>query len=63
MRNTPARRVEENDVHEEIPPKVEKVPQGAQGDQFPIGGQGNDDLVVSVELSNRDIREALLALA
>ena len=43
MRRTPTRRVEENDVNEEIPPQVEKFP---QGDQVPIGGQGNDFLVV-----------------
>ena len=29
-RKTPARRVEDNDVHEKIPPHVEKVPQGDQ---------------------------------
>ena len=67
---TPARRVEENDVTEEIPPQVEqveKIPQGAQvppqGDQVLIVEGGNDILVVPPELSNRDIREALLDLA
>ncbi|TMX04681.1 hypothetical protein EJD97_005864 [Solanum chilense] len=30
---TPARKVEENDVNDEIPPRVEKFP---QGDQVPI---------------------------
>ena len=32
-RRTPTRRVEENDVNEEIPPQVEQNP---QGDQVPI---------------------------
>ena len=57
-RRTSARRVEENEVQEEIPlevEEVEQVPQGAQGDQVPIVGEVNDP----PELSNRDIREAL----
>ena len=33
MRKTSTRRVEENDVHEEIPPQVEQV---TQGDKVPI---------------------------
>ena len=43
-RRTPATRVEENEVQEEIPDKVEEleqapqVSQGAQGDQVPIVG-------------------------
>ena len=48
-KRTPARRVEENDVHEEISPQVEqieKVPQGVQGDKVPIGGQGSDVPVI-----------------
>ena len=43
-RRTPARRVEENNVHEKIPPQVEQVeqvPQGAQGYQAPIVGRSN----------------------
>ena len=45
MRRTPARRFDENDMHEEIPPEVEKVEQvpqnrkgvkGALGYQVPI---------------------------
>ncbi|TMX04002.1 hypothetical protein EJD97_012228 [Solanum chilense] len=68
-RKTPARRVEENDVQEEIPLQVEEiekvvqVPQGTQGDKVPIVGGGNDVLVVTLELSNSDTREGLLALA
>ena len=61
-RRTSARRVEENEVQEEIPlevEEVEQVPQGAQGDQVPIVGGGDD----APELSNRDIREAFLDLA
>ena len=64
-RRTPTRRIEENDVHEEIPPQVdeiEKVPQGFEGDQVPIIGGGNDVLVVPAELSNSDIRKSLLDL-
>ena len=57
---TPSRRVEENDVNEEIPPQVEHV---AQGDEVPIGGQGNDVLVVPPKMTNGEIREALLTLA
>ena len=59
---TPARRFKENEVQEEIPPQVEKVlqvPQGDQVDQVSIVGGGD---YVS-ELSNRDIREVLLALS
>ena len=59
---TPAKRVEENEVQEEIPPQVEDVepvPQGAQCDQVPIMGGGDD----VPELSDRDIREAFLALS
>ncbi|XP_069150274.1 uncharacterized protein [Solanum lycopersicum] len=60
---TPNRRVEENDVQEDIPSQVEEiepVPKDAQGDQVPNVEGGNDD---PLELSNRDIREALIALA
>ena len=45
-RRTPATRVKENDVHQEIPPQVEQVLQGAQGDQVPIVGGDNDVRVV-----------------
>ena len=44
-RKAPARRVEENEVQEEIPPHVEEGEQGShcsQGDQVPIDGGGND---------------------
>ncbi|XP_015087016.1 uncharacterized protein LOC107030146 [Solanum pennellii] len=66
-RRTPDRRVEKNDVHEEIPPQVEQVPQGdqvpPQGDQVPIVEGGNDVPIVPPELSIRDIREALFSVA
>ena len=39
IRRTRARRVEENDVHEEIPPQVEEVEQVPQGDQRVHGDQ------------------------
>ena len=57
-RKTPTRRVEENDVQEDIPLQVEEVEQVPQGDQVPMSG--GDDVP---ELSNRDIREASLTLA
>lgn len=69
-RKIPSRRVEKNDKHKEISPRVEQVPQGVQvaqvppqGDQVPNVEGGNDFPVVPPELSNSDIREALLALA
>ena len=52
-RRTLTRRVEENNVHEEIPPQVEEVeevPEGAQGNQVP------DVSVVPPELNNSAIR-------
>ena len=53
-------------MHEKIPPQVVKVmqdAQGSQGDQIPIVEGGNDFLMVSPEVSNRDIREAFVDLA
>ena len=32
MRRTPAKRVEKNDMHEEIPPQVDQVSQGSSSD-------------------------------
>ena len=46
MRRSPTRTFEENDVNKEIPPQVEQVLQGAQGDQVPIVGGDNDVRVV-----------------
>ena len=67
---------EEERVSEEIPSQVEQVPQdgqgvqGAQGaqvythsDHLPIVEEDNKVSVDSPELNNRDIWEALLALA
>ena len=71
-RRTPTRIVEENDVHEDIPPQVEQVkqaPQGAQGsqgyqgDHVPIVEGGNNVPVVRTEFSNSDITKALLVFA
>ena len=59
-------RVEENDVNQEIHPQVdevEQVTQGSQGDQVPIGGQGNEVKVVPPKMTNGEIREALLAIS
>ena len=61
-KRTPARRVGDNEVQEEIPPQVEeieKVPQAAQCDQVPNVGGGYDP----PKLNDRDIREALLAFS
>ena len=41
-RRTPATSVEENEVQEEIPHKVEEVEQVPQDAQGPIVGEGND---------------------
>ena len=60
IRRTLVRRVEENDVNEEIPPQVQKV---SQGDQVPIVGRSNDVPVVPREMTNGEIREDLHALA
>ena len=62
-RRTPTTRVDENDVNEDIPPQVEKVEQVPQGDQVPIGGQGKEVSMVPPEMTNGEIREALLAIA
>ncbi len=68
-RRTLTRRVDENDVNEDIPRQVEQVPrvalgdQGAQGYQSLFGGQGNEVSVVPLEMTNGDIREALLFIA
>ena len=48
------RRLEEEGVNEEVLP---------QGDQVPIVGEGNEVLVVSPDMTNGEIREALLSLA
>ena len=67
-RRTPDRRVEENDMNEEIPPPVEQVPQGDKGAQgsrdaeVPIVGDGNDVPVVPPEMTSGEIREAFLIL-
>ena len=45
-RMTPAKRVEENEVQEEIPPQIRKVDLVSQSSQVPIVGSGNDVLVV-----------------
>ena len=56
---TPTRRVEDNEVQEEIPPQVKEVEQVLQGAQVTNVGGGDD----SPKLSNRDIEEAFLDLA
>ena len=62
-RRTPARRVEDNDVNEEIPSQVEQVLQCAQGDQVPIVGEGNEVSVVPPYMTNGETREDLITLA
>ena len=72
MRRTLTTRVEENDVHEEISPQVEKVKQVLQGGQGtqgamvyldPIVDGGNDVSVISPDLANGEIRDDLIAQA
>ena len=46
-KSTPSRRVEENEVIEEIPPQVEEVYQVTQGDHVPIVEGSNDIPVVT----------------
>ena len=59
-------------MNEEIPPQVEQVPQNGQGFQGAQASQvlPQGDLIPNVEggievpkMSNRDIREALIAIA
>ena len=50
------RRVEENEVQEEIRPRVEEVEQVPQDNQVPIVGGGNDVLVVPPKMTNSEIR-------
>ena len=74
-RKTPPRRVEENEVQEEIPPKVEEVeqvPQNGEGvedshvptqcDHIPNVEGGNEVSLVHLDLTNQVIREALPSL-
>ena len=70
-KRTPARIVEENDLNEEVPHRVEQVekvpqlsqvPQGYKCDQVPIKCGGNYVPVVPPEITNVEIREALLAI-
>lgn len=58
-----ARRLEDGWVEQELPPQVEKTKQVSQGDQVLLGGQGNDASVVSLEITNGEIREVLLVIA
>ena len=55
-RRTLARRVEENDMNEEISPQVEHVDKVLEGTQVPIRILTNDFSVVPVKLSNRENR-------
>ena len=55
--------VEENDVNEDIPPQIEQVLNGAQGDKVPIMGGSNGVLVVPPEFTKRENIEVLLTLA
>ena len=53
-------------MQEKIPPqveKVEKVSQRVQGDKFANVERGNEVPMVHLELTNRKIREDLVALA
>ena len=66
MRRTLARRVEENDLNEEIPTQVKqifKIPLYAQNDKVLIVERGNEVPVVPQKMANGEIREPLLTLA
>lgn len=60
---TPASRVDEEVVNEGVPARVGQSPQSVQvhqGNEVPIVGQGDDVLVVPLDMTNRDIREAII---
>ncbi|TMW97372.1 hypothetical protein EJD97_005671, partial [Solanum chilense] len=58
-----ARRLEEGRVEEDVPPHVEQVCQGHQGDKVRIKGQVNEFPMVPLEMTNDEVREALITLA
>ena len=66
------RSLEEETMNEEIPPQVEKVPQGGKGVQGDQGTQvppqvytipNAEESIEVPEMPNREIREALIAIA
>ena len=60
-----AKRVDEEMVNEGIPSRVEQVSQGVQVpqvEQVPITNEGNEVSVVPSDITNGEIREALLTL-
>ena len=63
----PVNRVNEESPQGVLAPQVVQVPQDAQvppqGDQVPIGDEGNDIPLVPPDITNGDIREALLTSA
>ena len=70
-RRMTTRRVEEERMNEKIPPLVEQVlqseqasqgVQAPQGEKVPIGGQRDEVLVVPMDMTIGDIREALLVV-
>lgn len=65
-RGMDARMLEVGMVEEEVPRQVqqdEKIPQGSQGDQLLIAGQGNMLPFVPLKMTNGDIREGFITSA
>ena len=66
-RGMATRRLEEERVNEEVPPRVKHVQQGVQvppqGYHVRIVGEGNEVPVVPPKITIWDTRETLLALA
>ena len=70
-RRMAARRLEEERVNQDVPPKVEQVPQGGQGvqgskvppqgDNIPNVEGVNEVPVVHLKFTSQEIREALMA--
>ena len=63
---TPARRVDEKVVNGGVPHRVEKLPQCVhvpQDEQVPITNQGNELPVVPQDMTNEEVRGALVSLA
>ena len=59
------RRMTTRRVEEKVPPRVEHTPQGVQVpqvEQVPITNEGNEVSVVPSDITNGEIREALLTL-
>ena len=59
-RRTPTRRVEDGVVNKVVPPQGDQVP---QGEQVPLVNKENEVPVVSPDMSNEEVKRALISLA